>query len=69
MPYDKAVLIDHRIQRARETGQEVKIVLEHDRLLLAENRIYYAMFYMVQALAHEFYTLLLQLLQEKTMIV
>jgi uncharacterized protein (UPF0332 family) len=51
MPYDKAVLIDHRIQRAKETVQEVKMALEHDYLLLAENRIYYAMFYMVQALA------------------
>lgn len=51
MPYDKALLIDHRIQRARETVQEVKMALEHGHLLLAENRIYYAMFYMVQALA------------------
>ena len=51
MPYDKKVLIEYRIQRAKETIQEVKMALEHNRLNLAENRIYYGMFYMVQALA------------------
>jgi uncharacterized protein (UPF0332 family) len=58
VPYDKAVLIDYRIQRARETVQEAEMSLEHNRLNLAENRIYYAMFYIVQALAlkHDFST-------------
>lgn len=42
MAYDKQVLIDYRIQRARETIDEVKMALEHNRLNLAENRIYYA---------------------------
>jgi uncharacterized protein (UPF0332 family) len=51
MPYDKNVLITYRIQRARETVEEVKMALEQNRLHLAENRVYYAMFYMVQALA------------------
>ena len=58
MPYDKGVLIDYRIQRARETVQEAEMALKHSRFNLAENRIYYAMFYMVQALAlkHDFST-------------
>ena len=51
MAYDKQILIDHRIQRARETVDEARMALEHNRLTLAENRIYYAMFYMVEALA------------------
>lgn len=58
MPYDKDSLIDYRIQRARETVQEAEMALMHDRFNLAINRIYYAMFYMVQALAltHDFST-------------
>jgi uncharacterized protein (UPF0332 family) len=58
MPYDKTVLIEYRIQRAKETIQEVNMALEHHHLNLAENRIYYGMFYMLQALAlkHDFTT-------------
>ncbi|MCP4103270.1 MAG: HEPN domain-containing protein, partial [Lentisphaerae bacterium] len=58
MPYDKKALIDYRIQRARETVQEAEMSLNHNRFNLAENRIYYSMFYMVQALAakHDFST-------------
>ncbi len=48
MAYDKQALIEHRIQRARETVEEIKMALEHNRLNLAVNRIYYAMFYMVE---------------------
>jgi len=46
------------MQRARETGEEAKMAMEHDHFLLAENRIYYGMFYMVTALAlkHDFST-------------
>jgi len=58
MVYDREVLIRHRVQRGRETAEEAKLALDNDRLNLAENRIYYAMFYMVQALAikHDFKT-------------
>lgn len=58
MPYDKRTLIDYRIQRARETVQEAEMSINHARFNLAENRIYYAMFYMVQALSvkHDFST-------------
>ena len=41
MAYDKPTLIAHRIQRARETVGEVRLGLEHERLTLAINRIYY----------------------------
>jgi len=58
MPYDKKALIEYRMQRAWETVEEAKMAFEHSRFNLAENRIYYAMFYMVQALglAHDFST-------------
>ena len=50
MPVDKATLIQHRINRAKETLDEAKLAIENDRLLLAANRIYYAAFYAVSAL-------------------
>ena len=51
MAYDKQTLITYRIQRARDTVEEAKEAIERHHLQLAENRIYYGMFYMVQALA------------------
>ncbi|MCP4400160.1 MAG: HEPN domain-containing protein [bacterium] len=54
MAYDKAALIRYRIERAKETFKEVEMALEHEHFNLAENRIYYGMFYMVQALALRF---------------
>ena len=58
MAYDSEELIAYRMQRARETIEEVNMAIEHERFLLAENRIYYGMFYMVMALAlkHGFMT-------------
>jgi hypothetical protein len=50
MPYDKRMLINYRIQRARETVQEAEMALRHSRFNLAENRIYYAIFYMCRRL-------------------
>ena len=51
MPYDKSALIEYRIGRSRETAVEAEWALENGHLNLAENRIYYAMFYMLRALA------------------
>ena len=58
MAYDKEQLIAYRIQRARDTVEEVKMAIEHGRFPLAENRMYYSMFYMVMALAitHDYST-------------
>jgi uncharacterized protein (UPF0332 family) len=58
MAYDKAVLIEYRIGRAHETAAEARWAYDSDHLSLAENRIYYAMFYMLRALAlkHDFRT-------------
>lgn len=58
MQVDKNELIEYRLNRASETLDEVKISIENKRYLLAANRIYYASFYAVSALAikHEFKT-------------
>lgn len=47
----KVDLINYRIDRARETAEEAEMALNHHKLKLAENRIYYAIFYMVHALS------------------
>ena len=51
MPVDINALIKHRINRAEETLEEAKLAIENSRLHLAANRIYYAAFYVVSALA------------------
>ena len=51
MPLDLAVLFKYRINRAEETLEEVKLAIENGRFHLAANRIYYAAFYIVSALA------------------
>jgi len=58
MQVDKPELIKYRLNRANETLDEAKISIENKRYLLAANRIYYASFYAVSALAinHEFKT-------------
>jgi uncharacterized protein (UPF0332 family) len=58
MLVDKIELINYRLNRASETLEEAKISIENKRYLLAANRIYYASFYAVSALAikHEFKT-------------
>jgi hypothetical protein len=50
----KEDLIKHRIQRAEQTLNEAKWAMEKNTLPLAENRIYYAIFYIVSALALKF---------------
>lgn len=51
MKYDKKSLIKYRISRATETLEEAKLALDHNKLNLAANRIYYSGFYIVSALA------------------
>jgi hypothetical protein len=48
---DRNALISHRLKRAFETIEDVQFLLDHNKLLLAVNRIYYGMFYSVSALA------------------
>lgn len=43
-------LIRYRLERARETLESAKILFENSKLYSAVNRIYYAMFYSVNAL-------------------
>lgn len=47
----KLDLIHYRIGKARETAEEAELALKHNKLRLAENRIYYAIFYIVHALS------------------
>ena len=51
MKYDKSDLIKYRLDRADETIEEAKMAIEAQHYNLAQNRIYYAIFYTVQALA------------------
>lgn len=58
MQVDRNELVNYRLSRAKETLEEAKISIENERYLLAANRIYYASYYAVSALAikHEFKT-------------
>jgi len=51
MTRHKTELANYRFERALETSDEAELAYQHDKMNLAENRIYYAMFYMVQALS------------------
>jgi len=51
MPYNKQELIKYRLERSFQTANEAKSALELGHLFSAENRIYYACFYAVTALA------------------
>lgn len=48
------VLIEYRIQQARQTAKETKVLIDKGFLMLAINRIYFVMFYALQALALEY---------------
>ncbi|MCU0285542.1 MAG: HEPN domain-containing protein [Acidobacteria bacterium] len=50
----KEDLIQYRIQRAMQTLNEARTAIDNHSLSLAENRIYYAIFYIVSALAVKF---------------
>jgi uncharacterized protein (UPF0332 family) len=58
MKYNKEDLIKYRIERANETARGAKSAIDNGFLFDAENRIYYAIFYIVSALAvkHDFST-------------
>ena len=51
MAYNKKQLVQYRISRAKDTLEEAYLALDKDRLNLAANRIYYAGYYIVSALA------------------
>ncbi len=55
---DRENLILYRLEQAEETIQDVKLLIENDRLRSAVSRIYYGMFYSLLALglAFEFET-------------
>ncbi|WP_372948295.1 HEPN domain-containing protein [Mariniphaga sp.] len=55
---DRKNLISYRFEQAEETIQDVKLLIENERLRSAVNRIYYGMFYSLLALglAYEFET-------------
>jgi uncharacterized protein (UPF0332 family) len=47
----KEDLIRYRIKRAEDTLDEAELAIKNNKLPLAENRIYYSIFYVVSALA------------------
>jgi len=51
MGFNRDELIKYRVKRAKETAEDARIALENDRLYNAENRIYYAIFYIISALS------------------
>ena len=51
MDLNKTVLIEYRISRSKETIEEARIAIENNQLFNAENRIYYAIYYIISALS------------------
>ncbi len=49
-PDEKATLIKYRLDRSRESLKAAYLMFENDLFVSAMNRIYYSMFYAVQAL-------------------
>lgn len=50
MTKETKILVNYRVKRAEETLDDAKILFKSDKLFSCVNRIYYAMFYMVNAL-------------------
>lgn len=50
MNEERKDLIKYRIERAKETLDDARLLFENRKLFSAVNRIYYAMFYIVNAL-------------------
>ena len=48
-PEDRHTIVIYRLERAEESLQAARLLRENDMLIPAMNRIYYAMFYAVQA--------------------
>jgi uncharacterized protein (UPF0332 family) len=55
---ERAELIKYRLEEAKESIQDVQLLIDHSRLRAAVNRIYYGMFYSLLALglAYEYET-------------
>lgn len=55
---DRIDLIEYRLAEAKDTQDDVELLISHDRLRAAINRIYYSMFYSLLALGlkYEFET-------------
>ena len=51
---DRQVLVEYRLKQAEQTIQEVEKLIEINLLNVAVNRIYYGMFYCMNALALQF---------------
>ncbi len=49
--HDRAALITHRIERAKETAGDAHLLYENNKYLSAVNRVYYAMHHGLYALA------------------
>ena len=47
---DRLDLIQYRLEEAKDTLKDVELLISHDRLRAAINRIYYGMFYSLLAL-------------------
>ncbi|MBM2815528.1 MAG: hypothetical protein HW421_2290 [Ignavibacteria bacterium] len=50
-PEQKEAIIQHRIQRAKETIEDARVALETNRIKNALNRIYYSAFHIVSSFA------------------
>jgi uncharacterized protein (UPF0332 family) len=50
---DRKALINHRVARADDTVRDVEFLIKSNRPLLAINRIYYGIFYILSALSFE----------------
>ena len=55
---DRKALINHRISKANDAVSDVEFLIKSKRFLLAINRIYYGIFYILSALSlkHDFHT-------------
>lgn len=48
---DRETLINYRVEKAKKAGEDVRFLIDSDKLHLAVNRIYYGAFYILSALA------------------
>lgn len=55
---DKKALISHRVSKANDAVRDVEFLIKGKRPLLAINRVYYGIFYILSALSlkHDFHT-------------
>ena len=52
-PADLETLVTHRLQKSEEALQAAKIMLDKQMFSFAMNRVYYSLYYAVQALLAE----------------